>query len=124
MEAGENSREWLLYILPFYWIANLYASSLPTLVLGDNTIELATHAPLFLMLVAFVYSHSNVSYCKGYMESTEGRMPPFKTRTRCAKVFLYGAILVLGCYALRRFVLAGQPTSSSVYPFTYGPFRF
>ena len=113
-KAGENSREWLLYVLPFYWIANIYASALPTLVLGDNSFELASHAPLFLLLTALVYGHFNVNYCKGYMESTEGRMPPFKGRTKCARVFLYGAIFVLVLYALRRF--------GNVNGKTYGPF--
>ena len=114
-KAGENSREWLLYVLPFFWIANLYVSSLPNLILGDKTIELGTHGPLFLLLVALLYAKANIDYCKGYMQSVEGRLPPFKTRTLCAKIFLYGAIVVIGLYAARRY---GKVSG------TYGPLVF
>eukprot|EP00940_MAST-03C_sp_MAST-3C-sp2_P001584 g1584.t1 len=102
-KAGENCREWLLYVLPCYWTLILFASTLPMLTVGETTIDLATFVPWIALLSAFGYAEANVAYVKGYMSSTEERMPGFKRRTLFARFFLYGSILTLGCYVARRY---------------------
>lgn len=109
-KASENCREWLLYVLPFYWTLILFASNLPVLSVAGKDIDLAEICPWVSLLAAFGYSHANISYVKGYMTSTEDRMPAFKRRTLFAKFFLFGSIAVLVCYCARRYGGIGSST--------------
>eukprot|EP01094_Clydonella_sp_ATCC50884_P016305 TRINITY_DN27091_c0_g1_i1.p3 TRINITY_DN27091_c0_g1~~TRINITY_DN27091_c0_g1_i1.p3 ORF type:complete len:168 (+),score=73.04 TRINITY_DN27091_c0_g1_i1:63-566(+) len=106
-KASENQREWLAITIPFAWIFALYAPTLdcltafiplPLPALGSVVVEWS------ILAASLVWAHANLEYMKGYMESTEARVPPFHLRTNAFKFIAFGAIISCLAALVRLFV--------------------
>mmetsp|Transcript_25341 Transcript_25341/g.40877 ORF Transcript_25341/g.40877 Transcript_25341/m.40877 type:complete len:161 (-) Transcript_25341:125-607(-) len=92
--ANMNQVEWLVYSIPIYTFSVLFSPAYP--VVGSI-------APWMCFVLALIYGQANVNYLKGYMKSTEDRMPGFKLRTHIFKAMLgvcIGGIICTGCRLL------------------------
>ena len=90
-KACQNCVEWTVYAVPSLWLFTLYSPALSIIPkLGP---VVAPWLPLIGGCASLVYSHFNMKYVEGYMESTEGRLKPFKYRTMMLKLLLYGSFL-------------------------------
>lgn len=82
-KASQNTLEWALYVLPMIWLWAIYNPALPWV--GEFT-------GAILVALSFLYSFFNYQYVAAYMESSKGRMQPFRRRTMCFRFIAFGAM--------------------------------
>jgi hypothetical protein len=94
--AYENSKEWTAITLPFVFCMSLYGSSIPYVTERMNRGVVG--------ITSLGWCVGNFMYCSGYKSSNEERMPGFKIRTLCARIFMYGSCAGLLCYGGKKLI--------------------
>jgi len=92
--AYENSKEQCQITMPFMFVFSLYGGSIPYLSERTTRWVVGTTAAGWCI--------GNILYVTGYMKSNEGRTTGLRVRTLCARVFMYGSIVSLGCYGYKK----------------------
>ncbi|GAB5359148.1 hypothetical protein AAMO2058_000519700 [Amorphochlora amoebiformis] len=93
-KASQNQIEWLVYSIPIFLFSSLFAPAFPS-ILGLNT---GLIAQWLLFANSLLYAKANVDYIKGYIKSSDERMPGFILRTRTVRVFLYTSLAAIACF--------------------------
>mmetsp|Transcript_5585 Transcript_5585/g.7074 ORF Transcript_5585/g.7074 Transcript_5585/m.7074 type:complete len:158 (-) Transcript_5585:372-845(-) len=81
--AQENMKEWSFMGIPLLFMFSTFAKRLP--VVGE-------YEPIVTLVCGLAIAHYNRKYFEGYVESADGRIPPFKGRTNVLKFLLFGAV--------------------------------
>merc|ERR1712183_997593 len=86
----ENVKEWTFMSLPAMWIFAVYGKGMTeSFGLPDTLIDGTVVATSLIFVIA------NRFYAKGYIESADKRLPPFKVRKKVALFWLAGSAVSL-----------------------------